>query len=49
MKRPRSPTSYAILWDEDMVRPSDTVVIAFCDATRPVPNEQILPVVAFYL
>ncbi len=30
---------------EDMVRASDTVAVVFCDATRPVPNRRILPVV----
>ncbi len=29
---------------KDMVRPSDTVAVVFCDATRPVPNRRILPV-----
>ncbi|MGI6131274.1 MAG: nickel-dependent lactate racemase [Bacillota bacterium] len=29
---------------KDMVRPSNTVAIVFCDATRPVPNRLILPV-----
>jgi len=28
----------------EMVRPSDTVAVVFCDATRPVPNRLILPV-----
>ena len=29
---------------KDMVKPSDTVAVVFCDATRPVPNRLILPV-----
>ena len=29
----------------DMVQPSDTVAVAFCDATRPVPNRLILPII----
>ena len=29
---------------KDMVRPSDTVAVVFCDATRPVPSKLILPV-----
>ncbi len=29
---------------KDMVRPSGTVAVVFCDATRPVPNRRILPV-----
>ena len=29
----------------DMVQPSDTVAVAFCDATRPVPNKVILPII----
>ena len=30
---------------KDMVKPSDTVAIAFSDATRPVPNKRILPII----
>ncbi|MEA4883316.1 MAG: nickel-dependent lactate racemase [Clostridia bacterium] len=30
---------------KDTVRPSDTVAVVFCDATRPVPNRRILPAI----
>ncbi len=29
---------------KQLVRPSDTVAISFCDITRPMPNDRVLPV-----
>jgi len=28
----------------DLVRPDDTVAVVFCDLTRPMPNDRVLPV-----
>src|SRR5438067_1879341 len=29
----------------ELLRPADTVAVVFCDITRPMPNDRVLPVV----
>lgn len=43
VKAMRNPISSPPL--RDLVRPENSVVIVFCDITRPMPNDRVLPVV----